>query len=209
MSIQRIKGNDLVLASGQPVIQVIVINPPLRGIVAMDLQDDEAQQLYFNEVVPLGVEELMRSASEQFSPASAESCLLKAYEMAPNSLTVLVALYRFYYDQRRYLDAIHIASKAMTEVAPLISFPDHWSEITFNDLANGVMSSFSLVRFYLLALKACAYLHLQINQISEAVRMLNKVVELDIQDRLGAKLMLQSLGPVVVVDNANVTARSS
>lgn len=175
----------------------------------MDLHDDEVRQLYFDELVPLGVEELIRSAAEQFSPASTESCLLKAYEMAPNSLTVLVSMYRFYYDQRRYLDAIHVASKAMTEVAPLISFPDHWSDITFNDLANGVMSSFSLVRFYLLALKANAYLHLQINQIADAIRMLNKIVEMDAHDRLGAKVMLQSLGPVVVVDNAVANAQSS
>ena len=129
--------------------------------------------------------------------------------MAPNSLTVLVSMYRFYHEQRRYLDAIHVASKAMTEVAPMISFPDHWSDITFNDLANGVMSSFSLVRFYLLVLKASAYLHLQINQIAEAVRMLNKVVELDTNDRLGARAMLLSLGPVVVIDNAAVNAQSS
>lgn len=173
----------------------------------MELHDEEVQQLYYDEVLPLGVGELILAAREQHSAASSESCLRKAFEMAPNSLTVLMALYRFYYSQCRYEDAIVIASQAMNEVAPAISFPEHWSQITFNDLGNGVMTSISLVRFYLLALKAQAYLNLQLDRAAEAACMLNKVIELDAQNRLGARELLQSLGPVMVVDNAALSAR--
>lgn len=164
----------------------------------MDLQDFEAQALYFDAVTPVQVTELIQQASENYSSGGAESFLLNAYKMAPENLEVLVALYRFYYYQHRYQDAIETAFKAMKVVEPAIGFPSKWNEITFNDLANGVMESFTMVRFYLLALKGAAYLNLRMGNMELGVRMLNKVIELDSSDRLGAKTLLQSIGPAPI-----------
>lgn len=167
----------------------------------MDLQDFEGQKLYFDDEMPTDVEQLIKSASEQYSEGGAEDCLLRAYEIAPRNLSVLVALYRYYYYQHRYQDALRTAYLAMDVVATDIDFPEHWTSLGFSDLANGVMQSFTLVRFYLLALKGAGYLNLRMGNLQEGVAMLNKVVELDSSDRLGARVLLQAMGPAVVIEN--------
>ncbi|MAR89756.1 MAG: hypothetical protein SV765_13820 [Pseudomonadota bacterium] len=168
----------------------------------MDLQDFEGQQLYFDEAMPQDVEQLIQAASEQYSQGGAEACLRKAYQIAPTHLSVLVALYRFYYYQHRYQDALDIAFEAMAVAALRIGFPAHWEQLQFADLANGVLHSFTSVRFYLLALKGAGYLNLRMGRIEQGVAMLNKVIELDSSDRLGARVLLQAMGPAVVSQQA-------
>ena len=174
----------------------------------MDLQDFESQMLYFDKPMSEEIDRLLLEASKAYSEGNAEPILLKAFAIEPENLSVLVALYRFYYYQHRYPEAIDIAYQAMTVTAPMISFPDHWSEITMRHLGIGVMKSFTTVRFYLLALKGCAYLHLRMNKIDQGVRMLNKVIEMDSQDRLGAKGLLQAMGPAAIggTDSVAVSA---
>ncbi len=164
----------------------------------MDLQDFEAQQLYFDTPTPAGVDDLLRRAAEAYADGRAEPLLHRAFSLAPADLTVLVALYRFYYYQHRYADAIDVAHRAMAAVAPRITFPAQWDDISGANLANGLMQSFTLVRFYLLALKGAAYLHLRRGEIALGVRMLNKVISLDSRDRLGAKGLLQAMGPAAI-----------
>jgi hypothetical protein len=168
----------------------------------MDLQNFGAQLLYFDFSISAEVTQLLQDASEAYGEGNAEPYLQKAYSLAPQNLSVLVALYRFYYYQHRYQDALNTAYEAMDAVAPSISFPSHWSRLSFNDLANGVLQSFTLVRFYLLGLKGAAYLNLRLGNIVEGVYMLNKVVEFDSKDRLGARALLQSVGPTKISDNA-------
>lgn len=164
----------------------------------MDLQDFESQMLYFDKPMSEQVDQLLQRASQAYAQGKAEPLLLRAFALEPENLSVLVALYRFYYYQHRYEAAIDVAYQAMTVTAPMIAFPDHWSEISSRDLAAGVMESFTMVRFYLLALKGCAYLHLRLNKIEQGVRMLNKVIEMDSKDRLGAKVLLQAMGPAAI-----------
>lgn len=164
----------------------------------MDLQDFESQVMYFDLEMSLEVSQLLDRGSESYSEGNAEGFLLKARELAPENLTVMVALYRFYYYQHRYSEALAIAFDVMSIVAPMIEFPAHWTEIRFDDLAAGLMISFTMVRFYLLALKGAAYLNFRMGKIDEGVRMLNKVIELDSNDRLGAKALMQAIGPAAV-----------
>jgi len=83
-------------------------------------------------------------------------------------------------------------------VGPSIFFPAEWEEISSINLANGLLQSFTMVRFYLLALKGAAYLHLRRGEIELGVRMLNKVIALDSKDRLGARGLLQAMGPAAI-----------
>lgn len=163
----------------------------------MDLQNFDGQLLYFDLETPLGVPELIKAASEHYADGEAEPYLEKAYEMAPENLSVLVALYRFYYYQHRYAEALSIAYKAMAVSAPSIGFPVNWQELNLHHLANGVLQSFTMVRFYLLALKGAAYLSFRMGENEAGVRMLNKVIELDEKDRLGARSLLSSIRPLV------------
>ncbi|MCY0965643.1 hypothetical protein [Parathalassolituus penaei] len=167
----------------------------------MDLQDFEGQAMYFDEPMPAAVSSLIEEASRRYADGMAEPCLQRAYALAPVNLSVLVAMYRFYYYQHRLREAIGVAEQVMAVVAPGIGFPEHWRSLCFNDLANGLMVSFTRVRFYLLALKGAAYLQLRIGNIATGVEMLNKVVEFDSNDRLGARALLQSMGPALMHDD--------
>ena len=159
----------------------------------MDLQDFNGEMLYFDQPEPARIAELLLAASQNYALGRAEGFLLEAYALAPNNLTVLVGLYRFYYYQHRYGDALGIAHLAMAAVAPQIEFPQHWSELDMNALGVGVMNSMALVRFYLLALKGAGYLNLRLGEFEEGVRMLRKVRDLDEADRLGTSVLLDVL----------------
>jgi len=168
----------------------------------MDLQDFKAQLLYFDLAIPEAIDQLLQQAANTYADGQAEQYLLEAYNMAPNDLSVLVGLYRFYYYQHRLSDALEIAFQAMRSVAPAIYFPHHWQDLGMHHLAEGLMKSFTMVRFYLMALKGAAYLNLRMGKMDEGVAMLNKVVAFDSNDRLGAKSLLQSIGPQAVTNVA-------
>lgn len=160
----------------------------------MDLHEFEGQRMYFDDPVSELVQQLLDQAADGYSAGEAEEPLLRAWQLEPSNLSVLVALYRFYYYQHRLEDALNIADAVMHQVAPDIGFPEEWQQLSFNHLANGVVESFTKVRFYLLALKGAAYLNLRLGHRDVAVSMLNKVVEFDSKDRLSARALLNVVG---------------
>ncbi len=159
----------------------------------MDLQDFNSDMLYFDEPLSPAVDNLLRTAAENYGTGNAERLLLEAFQLGRENLSVLVGLYRFYYYQHRYGMAIEVAHHVMAVVAPRIDFPQRWQDITMTSIANGVLNSIGLVRFYLFALKAAGYLNLRVGQFEEGTAMLRKVVEVDTADRLGARLLLEVL----------------
>lgn len=159
----------------------------------MDLQDFNGEMLYFDQPEPARVTELLQSASQAYGDGNAERYLLEAYAIAPTHLTVLVGLYRFYYYQHRYAEALDVAHKAFDAVAPQIEFPDDWRRLTLDIVGYGVLRSMGLVRFYLLALKGAGYLSLRLGRFEEGTAMLRKVQQLDEADRLGVKVLLDVL----------------
>ena len=88
----------------------------------MDLLDFEAEDLYFERPELEEVEILIKQASEDYSDGNAETSLLKAYSLAPQSLNVLVALNRFYYYQHRLDEALQISLKALELIRETINF---------------------------------------------------------------------------------------
>lgn len=160
----------------------------------MDLQGFESELMYFDEPLSEEVQNLINQSSEGYADGKGEAPLLQARVLAPESLTVLVSLYRFYYYQHRLEDALDISSQVLEQVAPSIGFPEHWEDLTLVDLMNAVQVSFTLVRFYLLALKGAAYLNLRLGRHDVAVRMLTRIVEFDNHDRLGARALLAVVG---------------
>ena len=159
----------------------------------MDLHNFDGEQMYFDEDVSAVVKDLIETASEAYSDGEAEMPLLRAFYLAPQSISVLVALYRFYYYQHRYEDALVAAGTSMRLVSERLHFPVGWQDMDINALGYGVMQSMTLVRFYLLALKGAGYLNLRLGNIDTGIAMLNKVIELDAEDRLGAVALLKTV----------------
>lgn len=159
----------------------------------MDLQDFDGNGLYFDEPHSVEIDALLAAASEQYAQGTAEQPLLAALALAPDNFTVLVGLYRFYYYQHRYQDALNIAERVMATVGPRLGLPGDWRALTAEHLAAAAERGFGLLRFHLLALKGAGYLSLRLGRFEQGKAMLAKVVALDTDNRLGARLLLDVL----------------
>ncbi len=156
----------------------------------MDLLDFADDTLYFEE--PLAAEAaalLVQSASEYGEPA-AELSLLRAHLLAPDSLTVLVGIYRYYFYQHRLEDALQVAELAMQLSGRRLGLPA-WERIDETRLAAAAASSFGMLRFYLLALKAASVVLLRLGRIADSRQRLCKLAALDSRDQLGAGKLLE------------------
>jgi tetratricopeptide (TPR) repeat protein len=156
----------------------------------MDLLDFDTTELYFEEPLPLEISNLLHQASVSYEAGAAELPLLQAYLLAPNSLTVLVALYRFYFYQHQLQQALHIANLALQTAAKRLQIRVEWRSISMGHLGEAVMRSMGLVRFYLSALKGAGYLCCRTGAYDEGIEMLRKVASLDPADRLGSAALL-------------------
>ncbi len=159
----------------------------------MDLLALDGQQLYLDEPMPQEVSRLIAKASSLYGSGKEEVLLLRANFIAPNNLSVLVALYRCYYYQQSLEDALGVAQRALAVVTEQVGFPDDWRLLNENELAHAVFKSMGLVRFYMSTLKAAAYLHLRMGDMREGRGRLEKVAELDPSDHFGARALLEML----------------
>ena len=157
----------------------------------MDLLDFSAEALYYEEAMAPEVAASIQAAARSYADGGGEDILLRALAMQPESLPVLVALYRFYYYRHRLEDAWQVAQKALAVAGGRLNLPRDWRDIGDEQLGRAAQCSMTLLRFYLLALKAAGYLRLRLGDEDLGVAMLEKLAQLDQQDRLGAGVLLQ------------------
>lgn len=157
----------------------------------MDFLDFEYHDLYFDE--PLSTEDtaMLDLAAESYPEPESEEILLKLHNRLNDNLTIIVALYRFYYYQHRYQDTLDIAEKALKVSAVKLRLRVDWTELTEDHLGMCVFVSMGLIRFYMLGLKASAYVLMRMERIEEAHARLKKIVELDPADQFGSSFLLK------------------
>lgn len=156
----------------------------------MDLMDFDQAELYFDDPISPNVEQMIAGAASSYGTEEAEALLLYAHALAPQQLSVLVALYRYYFYQHRLEDALLVAENTLAVAGKRLSFPDSWAYLHTDNVGAGVMRSMGLVRFYLMVLKATGYVNLRLGRYETGQAMLEKLVELDSHDRLGGKALL-------------------
>ena len=156
----------------------------------MDLMDFEGENLYFEETLAPEVEALIQQAGGSYGEGEAEQPLLEALKLAPESLNVLVAVYRFYYYQHRLEDALEVARQSLAITARRLGIPLDWTLLSEGHISVGP-SAVALLRFHLLSLKAEAFLLLRLGLRDESKAILARLVELDEKNRLGAKQLLE------------------
>lgn len=157
----------------------------------MDLLDFSDCELYFDVPMPAAAEQLLAQASAEYGDPSAETALLRAHLLAPENLTVLVGLYRYYFYQHRLDDALQVAERAMQLSGHHLDLPDNWERLDEAWLAHAAAKSFGLLRFYLLALKAASVVLLRLGRIDDSRRRLQKLSSLDSRDQLGTARLLE------------------
>jgi len=157
----------------------------------MDLLDFSDCKLYFEDDLPIAAERLIAQAASEYGEAGAELSLLRAHMLAPENLSVLVGLYRYYFYQHRLEDALVVAERAMQLSGRHLGLPADWRLLDETRLGLAAGTSFGLLRFYLLALKAASVVLLRLGQIVESRARLGKLASLDSRDQLGAAKLLE------------------
>lgn len=159
--------------------------------MAVDMLDFEGEELYFDEPLQTETRECIDRAAEWYGDQEAENRLLRAYFLEPEHPMVLVALYRYFYYQHRYQDALLVAERVLLRFAARLGLPSSWQDLEASSFAGETLASMSELRFYLLALKGAGYLDLRLEKFESAIERLKKVVEIDSKDRLGAGSLLE------------------
>lgn len=157
----------------------------------MDFLDFEGQNLYFDENICPEADELIKKAAAAYGREKSESYLHQAFFLAPENLSVHVALYRYYFYQHQHEKAIHVANITLKLVGQQLGLPEKWEHLTKAHLGISATKSMGLLRYYFLGMKASGYLHIRIGETSKGISMLSKVAELDSADRLGVKALLE------------------
>lgn len=157
----------------------------------MDLLDFSDCKLYFEEPLPAEAERLITQAASEYGEPTAEFALLRAHLLAPENLTVLVGLYRYYFYQHRLDDALVVAERSMQLSGRHLGLPRDWTLLDEVRLGSAAANSFGLLRFYLLALKAASVVLLRLGRIADSRARLIKLAALDSRDQLGAAKLLE------------------
>jgi tetratricopeptide (TPR) repeat protein len=156
----------------------------------MDLLDFDGEAMYFDQPPPPEVQRLIDEAAEHYGTDTAELALLRAYFLAPDQLSVLVAMYRFFYYRHRYHEALLVADRAIRASAAQLGVDGDWRRLDDNDLGHAVQQSMAMTRFLLLALKGAGWLEMRLGEHEAALERFEKVAGFDSSDRLGMKDLL-------------------
>ncbi|CDH43390.1 MAG: hypothetical protein IPL59_13510 [Candidatus Competibacteraceae bacterium] len=166
----------------------------------MDLLSFDAEPLFFDNPPAEEVVQLLQQAAENYGDGQAEADLQRAYHLAPDHLMVLVALFRYYVYQQRFAQAIDISQQAREVIRQKLGLPQDWRTLSEAQLVSGQENNRVMVRFYLLCLKGEAYLYARLGELEKGIALLEKIIEMDSKDYLGAAALL-------AVVNGNEAAR--
>lgn len=159
--------------------------------MSTDFLDFDVDDMYFDAPLRKDAEALINEAAEAYGTDKAEILLLRAFMLAPEHLSVLVALYRYYYYQHRLGDALVVVENAIRVSARELHLAGDWRAVRPIEVAAGAHRSVGLVRFYLLALKAAGFVMVRMGDVDNGADALRKVIEHDPNDRLKTKALLE------------------
>jgi len=155
-----------------------------------DLLDFDGGALYFDTPPGEAVAQWLEQASTATNVQDRAYALAQAERLAPDDLTVIVALYRHFYFEQAFEQALRIADRAMGQAARALNIPPDWTNLSHREIAQLSDEAMPLLRFYLWALKGRAYLLMRQGQFEAAIVPLEKLVELDHANRLNCEPLL-------------------
>ena len=159
----------------------------------MDLLDFDAQPLYYDDPLPSEVWVLLDAAANAYAEGASDEPLARAEALAPESLAVLVALYRNHFYRHRLEEARAIAVRALTVSAARLGWPADWRELSPEQAAEQrAGAGMTVLRFHLMTLKALGYLDLRLGRVVQGCAALEHLTRLDPLDRLGAGALLDA-----------------
>jgi tetratricopeptide (TPR) repeat protein len=142
------------------------------------------------EGLPPEAERHLRLAAENYRFGDvAEAHLLDAQTAAPGHAAVLIGLYRFYFYQGQLAQTLEIAQQCLGKAAREMGLPGDWREVR-PGMARFDAYEEMAPRFFLFSLKGYAYLRMRLGDMDEGRHALQKLLELDSSDKIGAQVLL-------------------
>ncbi|RTM14840.1 MAG: hypothetical protein EKK33_04130 [Bradyrhizobiaceae bacterium] len=122
----------------------------------------------------------------------AERHLREAEMLAPGHAAVLIGLYRFYFYKGRLAEALDVARRCLSKAAQENNLPTDWRHVRAGDAEFSRYENIS-PRFFLFSLKGYAYLQMRLGETDEGRLAVQKLLELDPTDKIGARVLLDVL----------------
>lgn len=142
----------------------------------------------FGGETPAEVSALLVRAMESYADKQiVETLLWQAQRKSPESLPVYYSLYKFYFNKADLENAELVARMGLQAAAKAGGFDDDWKSLQpdssdWSDYA-------SPAHFYMFTLKALAFIRLRSRDPLEAAAILDKLLELDPKDSVGASVI--------------------
>lgn len=154
---------------------------------------DELEQACFGAGLPEEAERHLRLAGLAYQQEqTAEMHLRRALEIAPDHAAVLIGVYRYYFYKGRLGEALEVAGQCLAKAAGDNGLDPDWHRVRARDADFGSYGAI-LPRFYLFTLKAYGYLQMRLGNRDEGRAAVDKLLELDPSDKVGARILLQVL----------------
>lgn len=150
------------------------------------------ERVLFCPHIPPKVNALLQAAvaASSVNQAQAEQLFLQAQALDSRCLQTYFALYKFYFFQKRLVDAERIVLAGLEEAARQAGFPnDH--QLLVENQHQWDMYADENALFYLYTLKALAFIKLRRGLADEATVILAHLQQLDPQDLSGASVIMQ------------------
>jgi tetratricopeptide (TPR) repeat protein len=135
---------------------------------------------------------LQRAALSYHLTDVAETHLRAAHVLAPDHAAVLIAFYRFYFYKGRLFEALQMARACIRKALQENRLPPDWRMVRASDAPFGEWEAL-VPRFFLFSLKGYAYLSMRLGDLAEGRLAVEKLLELDARDRIGARVLLDVL----------------
>ena len=149
------------------------------------------ERVLFSPNIPAEVNNLLQAAvaASSVDQAEAESLFLQAQSLDSHCLQTYFALYKFYFFQKRLLDAERIVLAGLEESAKQGGFPNDYRQLVGNRQKWDLYANESAL-FYLYTLKALAFIKLRLGFTLDAQLVLSTLQQLDPEDRSGASVII-------------------
>ncbi|MBZ0106154.1 MAG: hypothetical protein K8H84_11040 [Sulfuricella denitrificans] len=145
------------------------------------------------ETLPPAAERCLQQAAGSYGDdRAAEKYLHQALALAPQHAAVYIAFYRFHFYRNQISQALPYAELCLGLAARELKLDQDWTQVQREDASFSDFSAF-VPRFFLFSLKAYGYLKLRLGELEAGRVAVEKVIQLDPADRVGAAVLLEVL----------------
>ncbi|MFI3158545.1 MAG: hypothetical protein QX199_20565 [Methylococcaceae bacterium] len=149
------------------------------------------ERVMFSPNMPAEVNHLLQAAvaASSVDQNRAEKLFLQAQALDSHCLQTYFALYKFYFFQKRLVDAERIVMAGLEEAARQGGFPSDYRRLAQNRQKWDLYAN-EIALFYLYTLKALAFIKLRLGFTLDAKLVLSHLQQLDPEDLSGASVIM-------------------